>query len=378
MRLRHIDRMRAIAVLCMVEVHTAAIVPPEGVTVGHPAAFVAAAIGGMAAPMFIAISGWGIHLSATRRAADPEHDANRWISWLLPRVLLLGLCQLLVNLLLNADRGGRFEWHTPGVLTLLAIAALLAPALVRLSMRARAALMLLMVAAPLAIGDASGPDWSWWERVDSQGASEWLARLLWNGTYPAVPWLGYVLLGYGHTSIELPLFDFLIIVAVVVLLIYLAGRLLLGLLNTPSGLRRFTHRKQIRKARKDLADGLLQMAEGNWKKAEKLVAGAADHSETPVINYLVAAHAAQRQKSPQRRDDYLRQAIQTDHGADVAVGLAQAELIMNRMAEHVIALRGLAQTLRRPVLIERVEQLMVAVGFELARFVPEPEDELLH
>ena len=48
MRLSHIDRMRAIAVLCMVEVHTAAIIPPEGVTVGHPAAFVAAAFGGIA------------------------------------------------------------------------------------------------------------------------------------------------------------------------------------------------------------------------------------------------------------------------------------------------------------------------------------------
>ena len=195
MRLSHIDRMRAIAVLCMVEVHTAAIIPPEGVTVGHPAAFVAAAFGGMAAPMFVAISGWGIHMRATRRAADPEHDAGRWLSWLLPRVLLLSLCQLLVNLLLNADRGGRVEWHTPGVLTLLAIAALLAPVLIRLAMRGRGVLMLLMVAAPLAIGDAVGPDWSWWERVDSQGTSEWLARLLWNGTYPAVPWLGYVLLG---------------------------------------------------------------------------------------------------------------------------------------------------------------------------------------
>ena len=195
MRLTHIDRMRAIAVLCMVEVHTAAIIPPEGVTVGHPAAFAAAAFGGMAAPMFVAISGWGIHMSAARTAADPEHDAGQWLSWLLPRVLLLSLCQLLVNLLLNADRGGRFEWHTPGVLTLLAIAALLAPVLIRLSMRGRGVLMLLMVAAPLAIGDAVGPDWSWWERVDSQGTSEWLARLLWNGTYPAVPWLGYVLLG---------------------------------------------------------------------------------------------------------------------------------------------------------------------------------------
>lgn len=55
--------------------------------------------------------------------------------------------------------------------------------------------MLLMVASPLALGDAAGTDWSWWERVSSEGFSEWLARLLWNGTYPAVPWLGFVLLG---------------------------------------------------------------------------------------------------------------------------------------------------------------------------------------
>ena len=195
MRFGHIDRIRAIAVLCMVEVHTAAIIPPEGISVGHPAAFVAAAFGGMAAPMFVTISGWGIHTSATRRAADPSHDTGMWLRWLAPRVLLLGLCQLLVNLLLNVDRGGRFEWHTPGVLTLLAVAALLAPVLIRLSMRSRTGLMLLMVASPLALGDASGTDWTWWERVGSQGTSEWLARLLWNGTYPAVPWLGFVLLG---------------------------------------------------------------------------------------------------------------------------------------------------------------------------------------
>ena len=57
MRLSHIDRIRAIAVLCMVEGHTAAIIPPKGVSVGDPAAFVAAAFGGMAAPLFVMISG---------------------------------------------------------------------------------------------------------------------------------------------------------------------------------------------------------------------------------------------------------------------------------------------------------------------------------
>ena len=56
MRLSHIDRIRAIAVLCMVEVHTAAIIPPKWMSVGDPAAFIAAAFGGMAAPLFVMIS----------------------------------------------------------------------------------------------------------------------------------------------------------------------------------------------------------------------------------------------------------------------------------------------------------------------------------
>ncbi len=157
---------------------------------------------------------------------------------------------------------------------------------------------------------------------------------------------GYVLLGYGSTSIEMPLFDFVIVLALLLLLLYLLTKLFLGLINTPSGLKRFTHRKQIRKARKDLADGLLQMAEGNWKKAEKLVTAAAAHSESPVINYLIAAHAAQRQKSPQRRDEYLRQAIEAGDGADFAVGLAQAELQTHqKQYEEALATLNRLQTL---------------------------------
>ena len=76
MRLKHLDRIRAIAVLCMVEVHTAAIVPPSGITVGHPAAFVAAAFGGMAAPMFVTISGWGMYRSASRRVSEGHWRAS--------------------------------------------------------------------------------------------------------------------------------------------------------------------------------------------------------------------------------------------------------------------------------------------------------------
>ena len=194
MRLKHIDRIRGIAILFMVEVHTAAIVPPSGITVGHPAAFVAAAFGGMAAPMFVTVSGWGMYSSASRRLSE-GHSASQWVNWIVPRFALLCLCQILVNILLNVERGGRFEWHTPGVLTLLAISAAICPALVRTSIRARSILMLLFCVSPLLMGASSGPELGWFERVDARGIQEWMARLLWNGTYPVLPWLFYILLG---------------------------------------------------------------------------------------------------------------------------------------------------------------------------------------
>ena len=201
MRLNHIDQMKAIAVLCMVEVHTAAIMPPEGISVGHPAAFVAAAFGGMAAPLFVTLSGWGIHRGAQRRFAE-NFNNSAWIDWVLPRVALLTVCQFLVNILLNVERGGRFEWQTPGVLTLLAIAALLAPLLSRLSTANRGMLMALLMVTPLTLGDLAGPELGWFQRVDSIGLVEWLERLILNGTYPVLPWLAFVLLGSLISDLE--------------------------------------------------------------------------------------------------------------------------------------------------------------------------------
>lgn len=195
MRLRHIDRIRAIAILCMVQVHTAAIIPPEGISISHPLAFVSAAIGGMAAPLFVTISGWGMYSSTKRRSESENSDFSSWVRWILPRFIILVLCQLFVNSALVLERGGRFEWMTPGVLTLLALACLLGPVLIFLKNGQRVLLMLLLVFSPLLIGDMNGVGFNWIERVSSQGFAEWINRLLLNGTYPALPWLAFVVLG---------------------------------------------------------------------------------------------------------------------------------------------------------------------------------------
>ena len=194
MRLRHIDRIRAIAILCMIQVHTASIIPPEGISISHPLAFVSAAIGGMAAPLFVTISGWGMYSSAKRRSESENSDFSSWMRWILPRFVILILCQLVVNSALLLERGGRFEWMTPGVLTLLALASLLGPVLIFLKKEQRVLLMLLLICSPLLLGDMGG-GFNWVERIYSEGFGEWVQRLLLNGTYPALPWLAFVVLG---------------------------------------------------------------------------------------------------------------------------------------------------------------------------------------
>ena len=195
MRLLYIDRIRAIAILAMIQVHTAAIVPPEGITVGDPIALVSAAIGGMAAPLFVTISGWGIYRSAISRNTKSNDDFRAWAKWILPRIIMLIFCQFLVNFLLSTDRGGRFESFTPGVLTLLAIATIIAPIIIHFSHQTRIVLLIVLAGSQYFIGDLAGNDWTWFERVAQDSFTEWIERLLWNGTYPALPWLAYIMLG---------------------------------------------------------------------------------------------------------------------------------------------------------------------------------------
>lgn len=194
MRLGYIDQMKAIAILFMVEVHTAAILPPEGITVGHPAAFVAAAFGGMAAPLFVTVSGWGMHRGAKKRFAE-RLNSRAWINWVLPRVVVLTACQFLVNFLLAIERGGRFELQTPGVLTLIAIAAIFSPLISRFNSKQLVGIFSLLALTPLLLGEYNGAGFSWSSRVDSQGFEEWINRLLVNGTYPVLPWLAFSTLG---------------------------------------------------------------------------------------------------------------------------------------------------------------------------------------
>lgn len=161
-------------------------------------------------------------------------------------------------------------------------------------------------------------------------------------TGAAVQWAlhepGYVLLAWGHWSIELSLVLFGAILILAFVLLYLLLRFLARVWIAPSDISLRLHRSRAERARRRLIRGLLDYAEGRWSQAERLLIRGAPHSETPLLNYLAAAHAAQRMQAYDRRDLYLRRAIESDPQAKVAVELSQAQLQLDhQQTEQALA-----------------------------------------
>ncbi|MCG5536141.1 heme biosynthesis HemY N-terminal domain-containing protein [Ectothiorhodospira mobilis] len=137
---------------------------------------------------------------------------------------------------------------------------------------------------------------------------------------------GYVLFAYGDMSLETSLAFYIAAMVVVLLLAYGIIRFLVGLFGLPGTMSARRQQKKAMVCQRGLALGMAEMTEGRWNKAEKLLVQSARRGDSPMLNYLSAARAAQMQGATDRRDDYLRQAAQAETGSDVAVGLTQAEL----------------------------------------------------
>lgn len=103
---------------------------------------------------------------------------------------------------------------------------------------------------------------------------------------------------------------------------------LLQILGLGKRFRRMHHTRLSGKASQGLTQGLIQLAEGHWDKAERLLTEHVDYSDTPLLNYLTAARAAHMQQNTEQRDEWLRKAIESDGKAQVAVGVSQAEMQM--------------------------------------------------
>jgi len=137
---------------------------------------------------------------------------------------------------------------------------------------------------------------------------------------------GYVLIGRGVTTIEMSLALFIFLQISLYLLIAFSLRIIKRTWALPDFIKNQHNSSKTRKARETSKQGLIALAQGQWKKAEKILLKHIDNSETPLLNYLSAARAAQKLNEPERRDHYLALAHKSMPDADFAVELTQAEL----------------------------------------------------
>jgi len=137
----------------------------------------------------------------------------------------------------------------------------------------------------------------------------------------------------GHVAIE---FRGYLVEMSVPVLVGLAGLLLLAiwlarkLWTAPRRLGEAAGRYRSGRAGQKLTRGMIEVAEGNFARGEKLLARAAGTSDTPLFNYLQAARAAHLQGLDERRDEWLKLAFEQTPEASNAVLLTQAEFQLDR------------------------------------------------
>lgn len=137
---------------------------------------------------------------------------------------------------------------------------------------------------------------------------------------------GYVLIGIGHWSLETSLVVLAVSLIIGFFVFYLFFRLLGWLFRLPGQLKSRGKNIKFNRSQEALIAGLVDSAEGNWEKAEKVLIKHASHSGTPLIHYLTAARAAQSRGAFDKRDEYLRKAADQAPDSSVVIGLTQAEL----------------------------------------------------
>ncbi len=150
---------------------------------------------------------------------------------------------------------------------------------------------------------------------------------------------GYVLLSWDKYSVETSLSLWLLGTVLFVVVLYSAWRLSLLLLGSDGGFNEWRAQRRMQRSRKQTLRGLLHMAQGQWKRAEKILSQHAESSDTPLINYLAAAKAAAEQGKVDEAVEWLKAAEQGTRGAELAVGIMQAEILSgSKQQEQALAI----------------------------------------
>jgi HemY protein len=145
---------------------------------------------------------------------------------------------------------------------------------------------------------------------------------------------GYVAISIRGYLIEMSVPGMILILGMFLIAIWGVRKMI----KAPRKLGEAAGRYRAGRAGQKLTKGMIEVAEGNFARGEKLLARAAGSSDSPLFNYLQAARAAHLQGKDERRDEWLKLAYEQTPEATNAVLLTQAEFQLDReQFEHALA-----------------------------------------
>ncbi|MFI4962576.1 MAG: heme biosynthesis HemY N-terminal domain-containing protein [Legionellales bacterium] len=149
---------------------------------------------------------------------------------------------------------------------------------------------------------------------------------------------GYVLIAINHWTLETTLWIGVFGLLMLFLFLHIVLQLCTKMAKTPGAINQWHTRHLAQKAQETTRKGLIEYSEGYWLKAKNHLIQALPNADTPLLNYLTAARAAQKMGDSQLRDHYLREAQQSMPEAKIAVELTQAQLqLANHQWEQALA-----------------------------------------
>lgn len=149
---------------------------------------------------------------------------------------------------------------------------------------------------------------------------------------------GYVLVSINHWSLETTAWIAGAAIIICFFMFHACIILCQSLINAPKKIHHLWLKRRCTNAQKKTKQGLIEFSEGYWQQAKNHLISALPGCDTPLLNYLTAARAAQELGDSTLRDHYLRDALKAMPDAKIAVELTQAQLqLANQQWEQALA-----------------------------------------
>lgn len=168
---------------------------------------------------------------------------------------------------------------------------------------------------------------------------------------------GYVLIARSPYEIEVSLALFVLALVLVFSGLYLGVRFLYRLFSARRDLSEWSVRRNRERAGRDMLSGYARLIEGDFEQAERELTLRVKHSDTPLLNHLGAAYAAQQQGDYVRRDAYLDAAAASGRRFRDAISLTRARLQYQagQLDESRKTIEAMPPSLRKRPAAQRME-----------------------